>query len=130
MIFRKKMHKFPFSSYELIFFTYRLTYVEDGSKKWGGQMIVRPPISKKWGGPSPPLVTPMGRIYIYFKIRVTIYLSLACILGCIFYLVHKINAVLLIQITYFFYDWRDIACIIIPFSCNKYVMAGTSVIHI
>ena len=28
-------------------------------KKWGNKMIVRPPISKKWGGPSPPLVTPM-----------------------------------------------------------------------
>ena len=36
--------------------------MEDGPKKWGGQMIVRPPLSKKWGGPSPPsptLVTPM-----------------------------------------------------------------------
>ena len=51
--FQKKTYKFPFSSYKPIFSTY--CEVEDGPKKWEGQMIVRPPISKKWGGTvSPP----------------------------------------------------------------------------
>ena len=71
---KKKTYKFPFSSYKPISFYLLLS--GGWTQKVGGQMIFRLPLSKKWGGPSPPsppLVTPMSNCIHFSSYKPTFF---------------------------------------------------------